>query len=239
MPTPGSPSCKAVRCGRPAELTEHDALPALERIHYLDPAGVQDYANPMLSAMPAVPEDRAGLPEELRELVQAIDPDRVVARSYTSGTSGQPQPVMLTHRNLFASAEAAVKIFELGSNDRVMSFRALSDPVERGATVLPALLSGAVLVLPESRASVGQAMVEIQPTYLHLTPRYLEEIAPTSGYACSPRATSSGWCCATGTRAWSPTSRRAGPPPRDRCRARWSAGRCWPSLDWVTCAGCW
>lgn len=158
------------------ELIEHDALPSIERMYYLDPAGVEGYANPILAPFPDV-DAEGPVPASLPALVAALDPDHAVVRGYTSGTTGLPTPVLRTHADVLAAARAAIEAFGLGPEDRVMSVRALSDPVERGATVMAALVSGAVLVLPESRTSVGQAMVEIAPTYVHLTQRHLEDIA--------------------------------------------------------------
>lgn len=159
------------------ELHEAGALPAMHRIWYLDPAGVQDYASTLLAPFPAQEALEGDPAEALTALAADLDPDAVAVCTHTSGTFGPPTPVPLSHANLVAAARATVTAYDLGPADRVMSFRPLSDPVERGATVYPALLSGATLVLPESRASVGQAMVEVAPTYLHLTPRFAEQLA--------------------------------------------------------------
>lgn len=158
------------------ELIDAGALPTLERMWYLDPAGVQEYVATVLAPFPEVAAEGSP-PAALEGMVAEIAPDAPAVRNHTSGTTGLPTPVVLTHANLLAAAEATVAAFGLGAGDRVLSFRPLSDPVERGATLFPALLSGATLVLPESRTSVGQAMVEVAPTYLHLTSRFVEELA--------------------------------------------------------------
>lgn len=178
-----SPPAVAVVQGQAAadgilELLDDGALPKLRRMYYLDPAGVQEYASPVLAPFPAVDAASVTAPSTaMTALADELDPLAIAARTTTSGTFALPAPVLLSHVNLAAAASATIEAFDLGPGDRVMSFRPLSDPVERGATVFPALLSGATLVLPESRASVGQAMVEIAPTYLHLTPRFAEELA--------------------------------------------------------------
>lgn len=163
------------------EMVEDGRVPAVRRILYIDPAGVQDYASELLGSLhdlvAAGEQQLEADPEAARRLAADLSPDAVAVRNYTSGTSGRPRGVLLTHANLMAASRATAERFGLGPEDRVLSFRPLSDPVELGATVLPALLTGALLVLPESRATVRQAMWEIAPTYLHLTPRYLKEIA--------------------------------------------------------------
>ncbi|AXV08907.1 Long-chain-fatty-acid--CoA ligase [Euzebya pacifica] len=160
------------------ELLDEGALPELRRVYYLDPAGVQEYASTVLAPFPTV--DATSVPEPstaMTALAADLDPNAIAVGTSTSGTFEEPTSVLLSHVNLAAAASATIEAFDMGPGDRVMSFRPLSDPVERGATIYPALLSGATLVLPESRASVGQAMVEIAPTYLHITPRFAEELA--------------------------------------------------------------
>lgn len=162
-------------------LADEGRLPAVRRILYADPLGVKDYASPLLGPLGDL--ERTGeealhdRPDAYAELLAELDPQQEAAVNYTSGTTGMPRGVVLTHANIAAATAATVEAFGLGPGDRVLSFRPLSDPVEPGATVFASLVSGAVLALPENRATVRQAMWEIAPTYLHLTPRYVKEIA--------------------------------------------------------------
>lgn len=65
---------------------------------------------------------------------------------YTSGTTGAPKGVMLSHANLAANAEAVVAYLELGPEDRVLSV--LPFYYAYGASVLHThLISGACVVL--------------------------------------------------------------------------------------------
>ena len=165
------------------ELADAGKLPDLKYIRYADPAFVQDYVDPRGLLGPLGDIERAGAdalnsrPGALAELLAALDPDQEAAINYTSGTTGLPRGVVMTHANIAAATAATIQAFGLGRGDRVLSFRPMSDPVEPGATIFASLVSGAVLALPENRATVRQAMWEIAPTYLHLTPRYVKEIA--------------------------------------------------------------
>lgn len=162
-------------------FVEEGTTPDVERIVYVDPAGVEDYASPLLMAYAEV--EAAGSAQhsddgrDMQRLLDQVDPDAVAVLSYSSGTTDLPHGVLLTHRNLLAATVATQEALGLGDGDRVLSFRPLSDPVERTATVYPTLASGAVLALPESRAAAQTAMWEIAPTYIHLTPRYVKSIA--------------------------------------------------------------
>ena len=89
---------------------------------------------------------------ELNENVEpeAIDPnpeDRVGALIYTSGTSGAPKGVMLTHRNLLFVAAGASKIRSLTSDDRLYGIMPMSHVVGVSVVLLGTLLSGATLYL--------------------------------------------------------------------------------------------
>lgn len=162
-------------------LTEDGRTPDVERIAYVDPAGVKDYASPLLRSFGEIQaagtKALAGADDPLPLLLDRMDPDGIAVINYSSGTTGKPRGILLTHANLVAATQSTVQALDLDPDDRVLSFRPLSDPVERGATIFPALVAGAVLALPESRASAQDAMWEIAPTYIHLTPRYIKSIA--------------------------------------------------------------
>ena len=65
---------------------------------------------------------------------------------FTSGTTGRPKGVMITHASLGAHADAIVPLFGLTPNDRVLQFAALSFDVAL-EEIIPTLVSGATLVL--------------------------------------------------------------------------------------------
>jgi long-chain acyl-CoA synthetase len=88
----------------------------------------------------------------LNESVQPepVDPDsaqRIAALIYTSGTSGLPKGVMLTHRNVLFAASGAAKIRSLTPNDRFYGALPMFHVVGFSAVLLSALLSGATLYL--------------------------------------------------------------------------------------------
>ena len=57
--------------------------------------------------------------DELPEL--AIEPDDVASVLFTSGTTGLPKGVMLTHRNFTALLASLSRIFDVGEEDRMLS----------------------------------------------------------------------------------------------------------------------
>ena len=89
---------------------------------------------------------------KLNESVQpeALDADpaqRVAALMYTSGTTGLPKGVMLTHRNLLFCAAVSAKIRSLTPDDRLYGVLPMSHAVGLSVVLLGALISGSTLYL--------------------------------------------------------------------------------------------
>ena len=87
--------------------------------------------------------------------LEAVSPDQPALLMYTSGTTGMPKGVRLSHRNLIAAASAVVNWHGLTPQDRVLS----SLPIyhingQSIATVTP-FLAGGSIVAPQ-RFSVSQ-----------------------------------------------------------------------------------
>jgi len=96
----------------------------------------------------------------------------------TAAERGAP-PVELRHGALLRSAQLVMGAFDLGASDRVLAFRPLADPTDRCTTLYAALISGATLVVPESRSEVATAMYESAPTFVHVTRRWVDETTVT------------------------------------------------------------
>ena len=60
-----------------------------------------------------------------------IDPDDLAAVVYTSGTTGRPKGVMLSHANILANVKAIAERLEAESTDVFLSFLPLSHTLER------------------------------------------------------------------------------------------------------------
>lgn len=81
------------------------------------------------------------------EQVEEDGTKQVAILLYTSGTTGQPKAVMLTHRNVLFIAEAASRIRSLTPNDRVYAVLPLSHVVAFSVLLLGTLFSGATVVI--------------------------------------------------------------------------------------------
>jgi len=77
------------------------------------------------------------------------DEDDLFAILYTSGTTGKPKGVELTHANLVHVATATAGVLELGEEDRAIGVSALFHVFGMGPGLLGCLVSGAGLILQE------------------------------------------------------------------------------------------
>jgi long-chain acyl-CoA synthetase len=94
-----------------------------------------------IDALPQDTLDESKLPD--------IQPDDLAELVFTSGTTGQPKGVMLSHRNIASNAKAALKIIDVRPSDRALSILPLSHMFE--LTIEMALLgAGASIVYARS-----------------------------------------------------------------------------------------
>ena len=93
--------------------------------------------------------DRANdvTPEIVRRMAEQVDPDDVCNMQYTSGTTGFPKGVMLTHRNIVNNGKCIGDRMDLSTADRMMiqvpmfhcfgMVLAMTASMTHGATLLP------------------------------------------------------------------------------------------------------
>jgi long-chain acyl-CoA synthetase len=106
----------------------------------------------------------------------SVQPESLAAIVYTSGTTGKPKGVMLTHRNVVSNVEAILKIFDVHPGDQFLSFLPLSHTFERTVGYYAPIAAGACVAYARSIPELPQDLREVRPTILISVPRIYERI---------------------------------------------------------------
>jgi long-chain acyl-CoA synthetase len=105
-----------------------------------------------------------------------VSPDDAAGFVYTSGTTGEPKGVVLTHKNFCANINALTPLFPLTSEDRSLAFLPWAHAFGQTAEfyMLPAL-GCAVAINDEVPKLVGN-LPDLKPTVLIAVPRIFNRI---------------------------------------------------------------
>lgn len=95
---------------------------------------------------------------------------------YTSGTTGKPKGVMLSHSNLLDNCWQAIKLFRLQNDECMLSFLPLSHALERMAGYYLAVMGGVTVAYARSIQQLQEDFNLLRPTILISVPRIFERI---------------------------------------------------------------
>jgi long-chain acyl-CoA synthetase len=153
------------------------SVPSLRLVVILDPADHQDPS--LMSWATAMSQGREAAPaltERLEKRRAQIAPSDTATLLYTSGTTGEPKGVMLSHRNLLSNVAGSLEVIPIGHDDVHLSFLPLSHVFERMAGWYLMLVVGARVAYAESLDTVPQNMLEVRPTIMLAVPRFFEKL---------------------------------------------------------------
>ncbi|SMO39102.1 AMP-dependent synthetase/ligase [Melghirimyces algeriensis] len=111
------------------------------------------------------------------EMCTEIERGQLFTIIHTSGTTGLPKGVMLTHENLLANLEGVQSwILELVPEDMTLSYLPLSHILERMAGQFMPFKVGATIAYAESIHTIQENFLEVRPTVMVSVPRLLEKV---------------------------------------------------------------
>jgi long-chain acyl-CoA synthetase len=156
------------------ELLQHlDEVPRLETLILL--RGGLDHAR-VIPLRAFLDRSAAIRSDELRHCLQSGQAEDMASIVYTSGTTGPPKGVILSHRNFLSNVSDCAALFPLGPTDTCLSFLPLSHVFERMAGYYLMLYCGVTIAYAESIDSVPVDLLTARPTVMISVPRLYEKV---------------------------------------------------------------
>jgi len=115
--------------------------------------------------------------DEVDKRCAALKLSDIATFIYTSGTTGPPKAVMLTHNNLAWTADLAIKVTGMTSDDCGVSYLPLSHIAEQMFTIHGPITAGSAVYYAESMELLPENLKEVQPTIFFGVPRLWEKIS--------------------------------------------------------------
>jgi len=104
------------------------------------------------------------------------DPHALASIVYTSGTTGRPKAVMLSHHNMLSTAHASITVIDCYQEDRFLSFLPLSHTLERTAGYYLPIMTGSTVAYSRSIGQLAEDLILLRPTVLIAVPRIFERV---------------------------------------------------------------
>ncbi|MGP0060576.1 MAG: AMP-dependent synthetase/ligase [Beijerinckiaceae bacterium] len=103
-----------------------------------------------------------------------VAPETLAAIVYTSGTTGRPKGVMLSHRNVVSDVLGVLQVIAAAPDDFYLSFLPLSHTFERTAGYYLPIAAGSTVAFSRSTAFLSEDLRTVRPTILISVPRIYE-----------------------------------------------------------------
>ncbi len=107
---------------------------------------------------------------------QAVEPDDLITLCYTSGTTGPPKGVQLTHANIMAQGRCAAATMDWRPGDRITSYLPHAHIADRFTSHYAQMLYGQQVTVVADPRQIVAALPDARPTVWGAVPRIWEKI---------------------------------------------------------------
>ena len=104
------------------------------------------------------------------------DPLSLATIVYTSGTTGRPKGVMLSHSNILENVHVSLTMLSIYEDDIFLSFLPVSHMLERMGGYYMAMMAGSQVSFSRSIPQLADDLAHIRPTIMVAVPRIFERI---------------------------------------------------------------
>ena len=114
-------------------------------------------------------------PDIIKPYRDAVQPTDIVTIVYTSGTTGVPKGVMLSHHNVVSNITTVVKLLPVNNSMKALSFLPLNHIFER-IVFYVYMYVGVSIYYAESLDTIRDNLQEVKPHFFTTVPRLLEKV---------------------------------------------------------------
>lgn len=157
-------------------LSIKDQIPTLEYLIYDDDRGMAHYDDPILRSFPVVQDQGRSKAGAWVKSVDALGAEAIALMSYTSGTTGNPKGVMLSHTNLVETAKIFVANEDVRESDDFLSYLPMAWVGESMYGLTISIMTGCSTNCPEAPETLERDLRELGPTGFIASPRGWETI---------------------------------------------------------------
>lgn len=159
-------------------LAVKDKCPKLEHIIWDDPKGMRTYNQKILCSIKRLKqigqEKERQDPELFERLVRAGNGSDVCLQFYTSGTTGLPKGVLLTHWNMLNMGKNLMEVDPCTPDDDFVSYLPFAWIGEQMMSISCGLQVGYAINFPEEPSTAMENIREIGPHVMFAPPRLYE-----------------------------------------------------------------